>query len=663
MDKIISHSLAILNLEGMKDRCVETLSGGEKQRVAIARAIAKGSKVIVADEPTGSLDEITADIVLSTLKELSRDILVILITHDRESAQKFADSIILLEAGKITRCEVHTNADFCTQEFYPVRDKVDAITLFSLSNKIVFEKRKKFIFTVFFWTFSLVFMMLSLSLYFVNGNSVIGNAINENNISHIKLVKTQQLISGTDSPYFIPEDERSQFLDIEVGDYYNVGNSYPIENFRNELSPVPSDFTKAFFDDYLFRYIVVTDQVNSISVPDGGVVITDFTAQMLKDYGILDLGFDNSVVGHVLEIDGIDLTISSVLNTDFSYYFYTDCFSLSSDLSCDFETNTHFLSERQNEYVSIYVNPTTFNEISTSRISFSCYMNEHSVGINRGNQLESITPEGMIGVFPETDTEVVVSMVFLSIVLGEYVSEENISDFLGQDISLVLIANNHEYSANMEITGITYSVGSEVFINDIVFDQILAQLMIDNLEGYELGTVILGSISNLSTSFLDYLQDNDAFYYSSYTNELFFILDTIKSLTSVVFIISAVSLVVLVTLMFFFSNNLVIQNRRQLGILMSIGMSRSDITTLVAIQSLRMLLVSFLISIPLFYLLIFSMNSFLINQAGLLSSIISYSPLPIIISLLISIGSNIIAIIEPIVKFSKTELVNIIYNR
>ncbi|MBU1144581.1 MAG: FtsX-like permease family protein [Firmicutes bacterium] len=105
------------------------------------------------------------------------------------------------------------------------------------------------------------------------------------------------------------------------------------------------------------------------------------------------------------------------------------------------------------------------------------------------------------------------------------------------------------------------------------------------------------------------------------------------------------------------------QNRRQLGILMSIGMSRSDITTLVAIQSLRMLLVSFLISIPLFYLLIFSMNSFLINQAGLLSSIISYSPLPIIISLLISIGSNIIAIIEPIVKFSKTELVNIIYNR
>lgn len=661
--KIISRSLIKLNLDGMKDRIVETLSGGEKQRVAIARSIAKGSKVILADEPTGSLDETTAEAVLSTLKDISKEILVVMITHDRDSAQKYSDIILYLQAGKITHSDGCVSDDRMAEKFLPNKEKIDAKILFSLSNKIVFEKRKKFIFTIFFWTFSLVFMMLSLSLYFVNSNSVLENAIHENNISQMKLVKTQQLISGIVAPYNIPDEDDLLFPNLETSDYYDVGNLFPIEDFREESSPSISDFSHAFFGDFLFRSIVISDQVDSTTIPDGGVVLTDFTAQMLIDFGIIDVSSTNDAVGHILPIEGYDLTISKVLFTDYSQYYTSECDSLSNESSCEFQTDRHFLSERQNEFVTLYMNATTFDDMVSSQSDFTCIMNNHSIKIIRKGQLETITSEGMIGNMPESDSEIVVSMVFLSIVLGELVSEDNISDFIGQEILLVLNANNQQFSTSMEIVGVTYSVGSEVFVNDIVFDQIQTQLDIDIIEGFSQGTVVLLSNVDISNELLVYLQENDAFFYTSYTNELFFILDSIESFTSIAFIITAVSLVVLMTLMFFFSNNLVIQNRRQLGILLSIGMSRTDTAKLVEIQSLRMLLISFLISIPLFYLSILSMNAFLIEQTKLLSNIISYSPMPLIISLMVSLVINIIAICEPIIHFSKTELVNIIYDR
>lgn len=83
------------------DRRIDELSGGQKQRVAIARAIVKNPDIIMADEPTGSLDSLTGKQVFETLKKLSQDRLVIVVSHDRESAELYGDRIIELADGKI----------------------------------------------------------------------------------------------------------------------------------------------------------------------------------------------------------------------------------------------------------------------------------------------------------------------------------------------------------------------------------------------------------------------------------------------------------------------------------------------------------------------------------------------------------------------------------
>ncbi|MFK5883746.1 MAG: ATP-binding cassette domain-containing protein [Candidatus Izemoplasma sp.] len=77
------------------------LSGGQQQRVSIARALVTNPKIIMADEPTGALDEELSNKVISFLKKVSKDKVVIVVTHDEDLANKFASRIIRLEDGKI----------------------------------------------------------------------------------------------------------------------------------------------------------------------------------------------------------------------------------------------------------------------------------------------------------------------------------------------------------------------------------------------------------------------------------------------------------------------------------------------------------------------------------------------------------------------------------
>lgn len=83
-------------------RCDE-LSGGQRQRVCIIRALVKNPKLILADEPTGALDSKTGKDILNILKNLSKDRLVIVVSHDQAAAKKYADRIITVSDGKIKR--------------------------------------------------------------------------------------------------------------------------------------------------------------------------------------------------------------------------------------------------------------------------------------------------------------------------------------------------------------------------------------------------------------------------------------------------------------------------------------------------------------------------------------------------------------------------------
>lgn len=100
-DSEINDILKQVDLEGFGARKPNELSGGQKQRVAIARALVKKPEIIMADEPTGALDSATGKQVFDTLKKLSETKLVIVVSHDREFAEQYADRIIELSDGQV----------------------------------------------------------------------------------------------------------------------------------------------------------------------------------------------------------------------------------------------------------------------------------------------------------------------------------------------------------------------------------------------------------------------------------------------------------------------------------------------------------------------------------------------------------------------------------
>jgi putative ABC transport system ATP-binding protein len=95
----------LLATVGLKDRLhhkPNQVSGGQKQRVAIARALINRPKIVLADEPTGNLDSVTAKKIITLLKRLhkEKDVTMIVVTHDREIA-RYAERIIEIKDGKL----------------------------------------------------------------------------------------------------------------------------------------------------------------------------------------------------------------------------------------------------------------------------------------------------------------------------------------------------------------------------------------------------------------------------------------------------------------------------------------------------------------------------------------------------------------------------------
>ena len=86
-----------------RNRPAGMLSGGERQRVGIARAIVKNPNIIIADEPTGNLDSKNSLEIMNIIKAISKEKLVILVTHERDLAKFYASRIIELQDGSITK--------------------------------------------------------------------------------------------------------------------------------------------------------------------------------------------------------------------------------------------------------------------------------------------------------------------------------------------------------------------------------------------------------------------------------------------------------------------------------------------------------------------------------------------------------------------------------
>ncbi|MEI3129314.1 MAG: ABC transporter ATP-binding protein [Oscillospiraceae bacterium] len=182
------------------------LSGGQMQRVAIARAIVNDPEIILADEPTGALDTETSVQVMEILKEISRDRLVIMVTHNPELAERYSTRIIKMLDGRVTgdsaplspeeRSQAAAADDAARQEAGKrKKPSMSLATAFGLSLKNLFTKKGRTLLTAFAGSIGIIGIALIFAVS--QGTTSYIDAVQEDTLSSYPLTLEAQHMDMT----------------------------------------------------------------------------------------------------------------------------------------------------------------------------------------------------------------------------------------------------------------------------------------------------------------------------------------------------------------------------------------------------------------------------------------------------------------------------------
>ena len=286
----ISNLLKNLGLENLEKRKINELSGGQKQRVAIARALIKEPKIVLADEPTGNLDRNSSEQIFEILKNISKEKLVIVVSHDLESAFKYADRIIKIEDGKVIE---DNGSDELIENETLILKKSHLPFWYAFKMAVTSFKVKKFKFfmTAVLTAMSLIFMGFTLNFALFNETDLIVDTMtsNKENIYDVMKVDYKGAIKSLllttndikDIETKTGKKVNKKYTLYDNGDYLKFEfGKYPEEDDLYTVPPVFPTFIEVT-DDNLLNNIIGSKPTN-----DNEIVVHKYFVDFVMKYGI-----------------------------------------------------------------------------------------------------------------------------------------------------------------------------------------------------------------------------------------------------------------------------------------------------------------------------------------------------------------------------------------
>ena len=425
-DKLVKDILSKIGLEGYENRRVNELSGGQKQRIAIGRALAKNSKILLCDEPTGNLDSNTSKDIIELLKVISKEKLVIIVSHNEELANSFADRIVHIKDGKVDNDEeIHDLADNLNQEIKKNTMSFKTILNYGLNN---LSSHK----------FKTVISAILLVLSFISiGCMAICLTYSSESINY-KLSKDDKIeyVVGNSGSQDFPS---TQYYGQELNDINSIIDSkvkcdgYDINGIIYYMIEGNEEIFHSF--DFYFKE----------PLKDNACYITDYYLYFVlgkdPDYKINNysdlLDLKNTEVYYK---DIFQYTIAGIIKTDYLDYYNSD---LSQKTIEEFPIglrDSGTLSDRvRYEYKVLYGNKPTFNSLDLGQNSLyysnsdlyttvSCDMKDETKELNyiriqfneSASNYEFFTNDGYFAsIFEESATTKKVTLADDEIVLGQ----------------------------------------------------------------------------------------------------------------------------------------------------------------------------------------------------------------------------------------------------
>ena len=250
------------------------MSGGQMQRVAIARALINDPEILLADEPTGALDTETSVQIMDLLKDIAKDRLVIMVTHNPELAEKYSTRIIKLLDGEVKDDTMPYSDEEAAAEEYEVEDKKTAkhrrmsyFTALNLSFNNLLTKKGRTILTAFAGSIGIIGIALILSLSDGFRNYI--KSVEEDTLSTYPLEITDESIDMTSMMSMMLGNAKSSSEEHDMDKIYS--NNFIGDYMNTMLGEVKVNDMISFKD-----YIENGD----------GAKIKDYTSDIMYTYGI-----------------------------------------------------------------------------------------------------------------------------------------------------------------------------------------------------------------------------------------------------------------------------------------------------------------------------------------------------------------------------------------
>lgn len=316
------------------------MSGGQMQRVAIARAIVNDPDIILADEPTGALDTETSLQVMEILKEISKDRLIIMVTHNPALAEKYSTRIVRILDGTITDDSAPLSDEELSREMEELeqteqnqqktkKPSMSLVTSFGLSLKNLFTKKGRTVLTSFAGSIGIIGIAL---IYAVSqGATAYINAIQEDTLSSYPLtLQAQSMDLGTLMEEFIGAAHSDS--EHEKDAVYQKPMVYDLVNALNSSDSIKNDLKS--FKSYFEEHRADTESENDLHDAVSGVQYTYDTDLLVYtenvDGTILRSDSRELMQDLLLEYFGLDMSSMLGLSEE---YGMTDTMSALSALS------------------------------------------------------------------------------------------------------------------------------------------------------------------------------------------------------------------------------------------------------------------------------------------------------------------------------------------
>lgn len=227
---------------GLKDHLHKKpnqLSGGQMQRVAIARALANDPDILLCDEPTGALDTVTSVQIMDLIKEIAGDKLVIMVTHNPELAEKYADRIVKFQDGKIVSDSNPYSFEKENKEFSLKKTSMSFLTALKLSANNIRTKLGRTFLTSFASSIGIIGIAVILSLSV--GFQMQIDKFEADTLQQMPIIISQQSMNlDTDTMIKMGEEQK------KYEDYPDEKKIYLFDSMQDTMT-----HTNKFTDEYL----------------------------------------------------------------------------------------------------------------------------------------------------------------------------------------------------------------------------------------------------------------------------------------------------------------------------------------------------------------------------------------------------------------------------